>query len=139
MTYKELIEGIFDVELRCDTFLCDIIKGSAYCKDNSCAVCALSKKWMDSEVDLGKIYANISVMGLGKALLNSMYGAIVTYKDTDTFPMNKPIDDEWTEVPASLIADEVHSIAEILDDATVHGLDFKYENGKYYYKERTCP
>lgn len=133
MTNKELFMKIFGISegisrfAGCDGLICPV--------NVTCSRCTFHNFW-EQDVDIAKIYANISVMGLGKALLNSMYGKTVSYKDTDSFPMNRPIEDEWTEVPASVLADDFHSIGEILDDATVHGLDFKYENGKYYFKDK---
>lgn len=156
MTNKELFMKIFGISegtsrfAGCDGLICPV--------NVTCSRCTFHNFW-EQEVDLGKIYANISTNDLGKlfhkAILNSLYGRhigkTIICKDTDStvlkeafrnastsavFPMNKPIEDEWTEVPASLLADEVHYIAEILDDATVHGLDFKYENGKYYFKDK---
>ena len=143
MTYKELIEKLFDVKLlKDDVYLCDIIGETNDCRNKLCVECARNSEWTEVEVDFGKLYANIlSDKELRtffyKKLLNAYYGTSI-YVDTDsTFPMNKPIE-EWHEVPASILAGSI-TIGEIFDDATVHGLDFKYENGKYYYKERICP
>lgn len=162
MTYRELVADILGVELSkhelegCAGFRCEGEHAETQC---SCTSCKVHHIW-DKEVDLGKVYANLSTSDAGKSihkgLLNSMYGkAIIKYYDTDSveaireafkngsinfcLPMNKPtitLIDNWVEVPSSLIADEVNSIGEILDDATVHGLDFKYENGKFYFKDR---
>lgn len=153
MTNGELFKKIFGTAgspIGCAHFLCN--------GETNCPACKAKDFW-NKEADLAVIGANLfSEKELSKAILNSMYGKRtyiiggrnpkhtleelmskdiqpLYYKDTDT-PIIKVIDN-WTEVPASLLADSIHSIGEILDDATVHGLDFKYENGKYYTKERT--
>ena len=142
MTYKELIEKMFGVELNEEICLCAIISENR-CRDEICNTCSLNKSWQNKEVDFGKLYANIMSdkelrAFFYKNLLNAYYGKSI-YVDTDsTFPMNKPIEEEWHEVPTSILTGSL-TIDEILDDATVHGLDFKYENGKYFIKDRTCP
>lgn len=132
MTNKEIFIEIFGIDkgntrfAGCDGIICPA--------DVTCITCSYHNFW-EEEADLGKIYANISVMGLGKALLNSMYGKSVTYKDTDSFPMNKPIEKKWVQVPTQILNEDCQNIMEVIDDATTNGLNFKYEDGKWYFAE----
>lgn len=160
MTYKELIEKLFGVKVKEDTHLCRVIEVND-CRGITCEECPYNTSWYEKDVDFGKLYANIMCdkelkLFFYKCQLNSLYGRAFVYSngqgqtktleelqyaDTDSFKefMNPP-QDEWTEVPSKILNSNLtYNIAEILDDATVHGLDFKYENGKYYYKERICP
>jgi len=162
MTYRELVSDILGVTLYkhelegCAGFRCQGEHAETQCSCNSCKVHHI---W-DKEVDIGKIYANLSTSDAGKAihkgLLNSMYGkTTIKYLDTDSvenireafkngcsyavLPNYEPtikFIDKWLEIPSTLMGEDVNYIAEILDDATVHGLDFKYENGKFYFKDR---
>lgn len=159
MTRKEFVEKLFNANIFTqypDAVCTKGCQGFACPQDSLCDTCKYADFW-NEEVTLSELYANLSSSDAGKMLykgfLNSMYGVpTIKCHDTDCtgdlrtafwstnidkFPhvMNLPIDN-WVEVPSALIADEVCSIGEILDDATVHGLDFKYENGKFYFKDR---
>ena len=136
MTNKEFVEkilGITLIESRL-SMKCDYIQ----CTDSRempCDTCHLYGFW-GKEVDWGKVYSALMSsdipMHLQKGLLNNLYGKAV-YADTDSIKELDP----WTEVPMKVLSSNLtYNIAEILDDATVNGLDFKYENGKYFYKER---
>ena len=77
------------------------------------------------------------IKSIAKRFLNHIYGipnahvlASCEYTDTDSTS-------EWEEIPENILCGAL-KVSDILDDATVHGLSFKYENGKYYIKPNEC-
>lgn len=162
MTYNELIEAITGIkEIKINLDCKDI-------KDKSCEELSLGKNYCQAckysdignqEIELGEIYANLSISNVGKAiikgLLNSMYGRkngkTYVYADTDStklkevfesasthanfFPMNKPIEKNWVQVPTQILNEDCQNIMDVIDDATTNGLNFKYEDGKWYFSE----
>ena len=41
----------------------------------------------------------------------------------------------WTKIPTEILNEDCQHIMEIIDDASVHGLNFKYVNGEWYFGE----
>lgn len=144
MTYRELVADILGVELAkhelegCAGFRCQGEHSELQC---SCSSCKVHHIW-DKEVDLGKVYANISTSDVGKmlcrGLLNSMHGMAYTGRHNGrTCAIEHAIELQgWQRFPRILDLHDFDTIHEIVDDALDNGFEFKLYNSTLYYREK---
>ena len=83
-----------------------------------------------------------------KRFINKIYGipnahilVKSDYIDTDstqefmTPPVETNTDILWVKVPTEILNEDCQHIMEIIDDASVNGLNFQYLNGEWYFGE----
>ena len=144
MTYRELVADILGVKLSKHElegrigFRCQGEHAETQCPCNNCRAYHI---W-DKEVDLGKVYANLSTSDAGKALykglLNSMYGSVNTgRRNGRTHAMERSIElSGWQRFPRILDTLDFDTIRDIVDDALDNGFEFKLYNSTLYYREK---